>query len=108
MSRPRRAIRGIQEALALRWRYVWPCPRPHTPCPASPESLGAAGRVCEEGLEADDSAECGPLSRHSVTTTQLQEKLAGAQAAAGTLRAQEAGLQREQRKAGTHKKMTEF
>uniref|UniRef100_A0A8C6MJH6 Zinc finger CCCH-type with G patch domain-containing protein n=1 Tax=Moschus moschiferus TaxID=68415 RepID=A0A8C6MJH6_MOSMO len=46
--------------------------------------------------------------RHSVTTAQLQEKLAGAQRQLGQLRAQEAGLQREQRKADTHKKMTEF
>ncbi|OWK03001.1 ZGPAT [Cervus elaphus hippelaphus] len=46
--------------------------------------------------------------RHSVTTAQLQEKLAGAQRQLGQLRAQEAGLQREQRKADTHKKMTEM
>ncbi|XP_016057684.1 PREDICTED: zinc finger CCCH-type with G patch domain-containing protein [Miniopterus natalensis] len=46
--------------------------------------------------------------RHSVTVAQLQEKLAGAQRQLGQLRAQEAGLQREQRKADTHKKMTEF
>ena len=43
-----------------------------------------------------------------MTTAQLQEKLAGAQQKLGQLRAQEAGLQREQRKADTHKKMTEF
>lgn len=49
-----------------------------------------------------------PLPRHSVTVAQLQEKLAGAQRQLGQLRAQEAGLQREQRKADTHKKMTEF
>nr|XP_031289272.1 zinc finger CCCH-type with G patch domain-containing protein isoform X1 [Camelus dromedarius]XP_031289273.1 zinc finger CCCH-type with G patch domain-containing protein isoform X1 [Camelus dromedarius] len=49
-----------------------------------------------------------PLSRHSVTAAQLQEKLAGAQRQLGQLQAQEAGLQREQRKADTHKKMTEF
>lgn len=46
--------------------------------------------------------------RHSATVAQLQEKLAGAQRQLGQLRAQEAGLQREQRKADTHKKMTEF
>lgn len=46
--------------------------------------------------------------RHNVTVAQLQEKLAGAQRQLGQLRAQEAGLQREQRKADTHKKMTEF
>ncbi|XP_057559908.1 zinc finger CCCH-type with G patch domain-containing protein [Hippopotamus amphibius kiboko] len=46
--------------------------------------------------------------RHSVTVAQLQEKLAGAQRQLGQLRAQEAGLQRQQRKADTHKKMTEF
>ncbi|XP_055122057.2 zinc finger CCCH-type with G patch domain-containing protein isoform X4 [Symphalangus syndactylus] len=46
--------------------------------------------------------------RHSVASAQLQEKLAGAQRQLGQLRAQEAGLQQEQRKADTHKKMTEF
>ncbi|XP_022350526.1 zinc finger CCCH-type with G patch domain-containing protein isoform X1 [Enhydra lutris kenyoni] len=46
--------------------------------------------------------------RHSVTAAQLQERLARAQRELGQLRAQEAGLQREQRKADTHKKMTEF
>ncbi|XP_024094558.2 zinc finger CCCH-type with G patch domain-containing protein isoform X3 [Pongo abelii] len=46
--------------------------------------------------------------RHSVASAQLQEKLAGAQRQLGRLRAQEAGLQQEQRKADTHKKMTEF
>ncbi|KAK2498109.1 hypothetical protein MC885_018514 [Smutsia gigantea] len=46
--------------------------------------------------------------RHSVTAAQLQEKLAGAQQQLGQLRAQEAGLQLQQRKADTHKKMTEF
>ncbi|XP_037667200.1 zinc finger CCCH-type with G patch domain-containing protein [Choloepus didactylus] len=48
------------------------------------------------------------VGRHSVVTAQLEEKLAGAQRQLGQLRAQEAGLQREQRKAETHKKMTEF
>lgn len=48
------------------------------------------------------------LLRHSVTAAQLQERLAGAQRELGQLQAQEAGLQREQRKADTHKKMTEF
>lgn len=46
--------------------------------------------------------------RYNVTVAQLQEKLAGAQQQLGQLRAQEAGLRREQRKADTHKKMTEF
>ncbi|XP_032112883.1 zinc finger CCCH-type with G patch domain-containing protein [Sapajus apella] len=46
--------------------------------------------------------------RHSVASAQLQEKLAGAQRQLGQLRAQEAGLQQEQRKAETHKRMTEF
>uniref|UniRef100_A0A8C6R769 G-patch domain-containing protein n=2 Tax=Nannospalax galili TaxID=1026970 RepID=A0A8C6R769_NANGA len=46
--------------------------------------------------------------RHTVATAQLQEKLEGAQRQLGQLRAQEAGLQREQRKADTHRKMTEF
>ncbi|XP_006896954.1 PREDICTED: zinc finger CCCH-type with G patch domain-containing protein isoform X2 [Elephantulus edwardii] len=44
--------------------------------------------------------------RHGVA--QLREKLAGAQQQLGQLRAQEAGLRREQRKADTHKRMTEF
>ncbi|XP_023367801.1 zinc finger CCCH-type with G patch domain-containing protein isoform X2 [Otolemur garnettii] len=43
-----------------------------------------------------------------VAAAQLEEKLAGAQRQLGQLRAQEAGLQREKRKADTHKKMTEF
>lgn len=43
-----------------------------------------------------------------MTAAQLQEKLAGAQRQLGQLRAQEAGLQREQSQADTHKKMTEF
>lgn len=46
--------------------------------------------------------------RYSVTVAQLQEKLAGAQRQLGQLRAQEAGLQRAQGKADTHRKMTEF
>ncbi|XP_010631666.1 zinc finger CCCH-type with G patch domain-containing protein [Fukomys damarensis] len=46
--------------------------------------------------------------RHSVAAAQLEEKLAGAQRQLGQLRAQEAGLQQEQRKADTHRKMTEF
>ncbi|XP_062954379.1 zinc finger CCCH-type with G patch domain-containing protein [Cynocephalus volans] len=46
--------------------------------------------------------------RHSVAAAQLEEKLAGAQRQLGQLQAQEAGLQQEQRKADTHKKMTEF
>lgn len=43
-----------------------------------------------------------------MAAAQLEEKLAGAQRQLGQLRAQEAGLQREQRKADTHRKMTEF
>lgn len=62
--------------------------------------------LCSSGPGAH--AEWQPLSRHNVTVAQLQEKLAGAQQQLGQLRAQEAGLQREQRKADTHKKMTEF
>ncbi|XP_007952851.1 zinc finger CCCH-type with G patch domain-containing protein [Orycteropus afer afer] len=46
--------------------------------------------------------------RHSVAAARLQEKLAGAQRQLGQLQDQEAGLQREQRKADTHRKMTEF
>lgn len=43
-----------------------------------------------------------------MTAAQLQEKLAVAQRQLGQLRAQEAGLQLQQRQADTHKKMTEF
>lgn len=43
-----------------------------------------------------------------MATAHLQEKLEGAQRKLGQLRAQEAGLQREQQKADTHRKMTEF
>ncbi|NWU96091.1 ZGPAT protein, partial [Upupa epops] len=46
--------------------------------------------------------------RHSVATAQLKEKLANAHRQLGQLQAQEASLQREQKKADTHKKMTEF
>ncbi|XP_049633695.1 zinc finger CCCH-type with G patch domain-containing protein [Suncus etruscus] len=46
--------------------------------------------------------------RHGVTAAQLQEKLTRAQQLLSQLRAQEAGLQREQSQADTHKKMTEF
>lgn len=46
--------------------------------------------------------------RHSMATAHLQEKLEGAQRQLGQLRAQEADLQRKQRKADTHRKMTEF
>ncbi|XP_045385339.1 zinc finger CCCH-type with G patch domain-containing protein [Lemur catta] len=46
--------------------------------------------------------------RHSAAAAQLREKLAGAQQQLGQLQAQEAGLRREQRQAGTHRKMTEF
>ncbi|XP_061486926.1 zinc finger CCCH-type with G patch domain-containing protein [Rhineura floridana] len=48
------------------------------------------------------------VGRHTVATAQLEEKLAGARKRLGELRAQEASLQREQKKADTHKKMTEF
>ncbi|NXR09531.1 ZGPAT protein, partial [Semnornis frantzii] len=48
------------------------------------------------------------MGRHSVATAQLQEKLANAHRQLGQLQAQEARLQREQKKADTHKKMTEF
>uniref|UniRef100_A0A6G1R919 Zinc finger CCCH-type and G-patch domain containing n=1 Tax=Hypotaenidia okinawae TaxID=2861861 RepID=A0A6G1R919_9GRUI len=46
--------------------------------------------------------------RHSIATAQLEEKLANAHKQLGQLQAQEASLQREQKKADTHKKMTEF
>ncbi|XP_020668095.3 zinc finger CCCH-type with G patch domain-containing protein [Pogona vitticeps] len=48
------------------------------------------------------------VGRHTIVTAQLEEKLAGAHKKLGELRAQEASLQREQKKADTHKKMTEF
>ncbi|XP_025971847.2 zinc finger CCCH-type with G patch domain-containing protein [Dromaius novaehollandiae] len=48
------------------------------------------------------------IGRHSVATAQLEEKLANAHKQLGQLQAQEASLQREQKKADTHKKMTEF
>ncbi|XP_054029680.1 zinc finger CCCH-type with G patch domain-containing protein [Dryobates pubescens] len=48
------------------------------------------------------------LGRHSVATAQLKEKLANAHRQLGQLQAQEARLQREQKTADTHKKMTEF
>lgn len=58
--------------------------------------------------EPGDNADQQALPRHSMATAHLQEKLEGAQRKLGQLRAQEAGLQREQRKADTHRKMTEF
>ncbi|XP_051488704.1 zinc finger CCCH-type with G patch domain-containing protein [Apus apus] len=48
------------------------------------------------------------VGRHSVAAAQLKEKLASAHQQLGQLQAQEASLQREQKKAETHKKMTEF
>ncbi|NWX95211.1 ZGPAT protein, partial [Nothoprocta ornata] len=48
------------------------------------------------------------VGRHSVAAAQLEEKLANAHKQLGQLQAQEASLQREQKKAETHKKMTEF
>ncbi|KFQ27986.1 Zinc finger CCCH-type with G patch domain-containing protein [Merops nubicus] len=48
------------------------------------------------------------VGRHSVAAAQLEEKLASAHQQLGQLQAQEARLQREQKKADTHKKMTEF
>ncbi|NXD26470.1 ZGPAT protein, partial [Spelaeornis formosus] len=48
------------------------------------------------------------IGRHSVAAAQLKEKLANAHKRLGQLQAQEARLQREQKKADTHKKMTEF
>ncbi|NWX52115.1 ZGPAT protein, partial [Steatornis caripensis] len=48
------------------------------------------------------------IGRHSVAAAQLEEKLANAHKQLGQLQAQEASLQREQKKADTHKKMTEF
>ncbi|KFV01358.1 Zinc finger CCCH-type with G patch domain-containing protein, partial [Tauraco erythrolophus] len=48
------------------------------------------------------------IGRHSVATAQLEKKLANAHKQLGQLQAQEASLQREQKKADTHKKMTEF
>ncbi|XP_010085369.1 PREDICTED: zinc finger CCCH-type with G patch domain-containing protein isoform X1 [Pterocles gutturalis] len=48
------------------------------------------------------------IGRHSIATAQLEEKLANAHKQLGQLQAQKASLQREQKKADTHKKMTEF
>lgn len=48
------------------------------------------------------------IGRHTIATAQLEEKLAKAHKTLGELRAQESSLQREQKKADTHKKMTEF
>ncbi|NWH56852.1 ZGPAT protein, partial [Geococcyx californianus] len=48
------------------------------------------------------------IGRHTIATAQLEEKLANAHKQLGQLQAQEASLQREQKKADTHKKMTEF
>ncbi|NXT55071.1 ZGPAT protein, partial [Pluvianellus socialis] len=48
------------------------------------------------------------IGRHSVATAQLKEKLANAHKQLEQLQAQAASLQREQKKADTHKKMTEF
>ncbi|KFP71740.1 Zinc finger CCCH-type with G patch domain-containing protein [Acanthisitta chloris] len=48
------------------------------------------------------------IGRHSIAAAQLKEKLADAHKQLGQLQAQEARLQREQKKADTHKKMTEF
>lgn len=108
IEQTQRAIRGIQEALARNTgRYVWPCPRHLTPAQVPLGEFRGSGPGLRRGWR-ETAAECGSLPRHSVTTAQLQEKLAGAQRQLGQLRAQEAGLQREQRKADTHKKMTEF
>ncbi|NXX75470.1 ZGPAT protein, partial [Urocolius indicus] len=46
--------------------------------------------------------------RHSVAAAKLKEKLANAHRQLGQLQAHEASLQREQKQADTHKKMTEF
>ncbi|XP_008496007.2 zinc finger CCCH-type with G patch domain-containing protein [Calypte anna] len=48
------------------------------------------------------------IGRHNVAAAQLEKKLANAHRQLGQLQAQEATLQREQKKAETHKKMTEF
>lgn len=56
----------------------------------------------------DDVAVMLFASRHSVAAARLEEKLANAHKQLGQLQAQEASLQREQEKADTHKKMTEF
>lgn len=70
---------------------------------------GSGGRVVAVAAGGPGGhADWQALPRHSVAAAQLEEKLAGAQRQLGQLRAQEAGLQREQRKADTHRKMTEF
>ncbi|XP_075384413.1 zinc finger CCCH-type with G patch domain-containing protein [Tenrec ecaudatus] len=67
-------------------------------------------QICraQRDIQAIQEAIARNSGRQNVAVAQLQEKLAGAQRQLGQLRAQEAGLQREQRKADTHKKMTEF
>ncbi|KAJ1076728.1 hypothetical protein K5549_010046 [Capra hircus] len=71
------------------------------------EQTQRAIRGIQEALARNAGRYVWPCPRH-LTLAQLPEKLAGAQRQLGQLRAQEAGLQREQRKADTHKKMTEF
>lgn len=109
------------------WQYLQPCcghPAPGSPVgtctdPRVVAIRGGAGCLEEDGQRPQQCGGFVPvaqqptlnarlLSRHSVTAAQLQERLAGAQRELGQLQAQEAGLQREQRKADTHKKMTEF
>ncbi|XP_013913810.1 PREDICTED: zinc finger CCCH-type with G patch domain-containing protein [Thamnophis sirtalis] len=48
------------------------------------------------------------VGRHTIATAKLEEKLSGAHKKLGELQALEASLQQEQKKADTHKKMTEF
>lgn len=62
----------------------------------------------QRDIRAIQEALARNTGRYSVAAAQLEEKLAGAQRRLGQLRAQEAGLQRAQSKADTHKKMTEF
>ncbi|XP_076973628.1 zinc finger CCCH-type with G patch domain-containing protein [Tamandua tetradactyla] len=72
--------------------------------------LQTEGRIwqAQRDIRSLQEALARNVGRHSVVAAQLEEKLAGAQRQLGQLRAQEAGLQQEQRKAETHKKMTEF
>lgn len=96
---------------ALLWA---PSPQSRAGGRLDPRVAGCLRGVCVTGARVlcgsgpGALAERRSLCRHSATVAQLQEKLAGAQRQLGQLRAQEAGLQREQRKADTHKKMTEF
>ncbi|KAB0381815.1 hypothetical protein FD755_003732 [Muntiacus reevesi] len=72
------------------------------------EQTQRAIRGIQEALARNAGRYVWPCPRRLTPAQVPLRKLAGAQRQLGQLRAQEAGLQREQRKADTHKKMTEF